>query len=184
MDTQLINEVMSWAGLLNAKKQEVVELNVSDLILALYVISYFLNKKGSLIVAFLVCELWGYGVFSDWASDELFYGGYASIYCLLYFYLKINVTQSVTKLSGIILMILLSIGMFLDAVAYPSDTTSFWSNYEINVLLFHVYIIIAFVDWQLLRTYMGQSINAFCRIMGVSDAFRFCWYNITKQLNQ
>lgn len=184
MDTQLINEVMSWAGLLNAKKQEVVELNVSDLILALYVISYFLNKKGSLIVAFLVCELWGYGVFSDWASDELFYGGYASIYCLLYFYLKINVTQNATKLSGIILMILLSIGMFLDAVAYPSDTTSFWSNYEINVLLFHVYIIITFVDWQLLRTYMGQSIDAFCRVLGISDAFRFYWYNITNQVNQ
>jgi len=184
MDTQLINEVISWAGLLNAKKQEVVGLNVSDLILTLYVISYFLNKKGSLIVAFLVCELWGYGVFSDWASNELFYCGYASIYCLLYFYLKINVTQSVTRLSGIILMILLSIGMFLDALLYPSDKTSFWSNYEVNVLLLHTYIAITFIDRRLLRAYLGQSIDAFCRIFGVSDAFRFYCYNIKNQVKQ
>ena len=184
MDVQLINEVMSWAGLLNAKKQEVAGRNVSDLILTLYVISYFLNKKGSLIVAFLVCELWGYGVFSDWASDQLFYGGYSLIYCLLYFYLKINVTQNATKLSGIILMILLPIGMFLDATAYPNDKTIFWSNYEVNVLLLHIYIVIAFINWRLLRTYVGQSIDALCRILGISDAFRFYWYNIANQVNK
>ncbi len=179
----MIIEVLQWAEQLNEKRQ-LVELSVSNIVIALYVISYILNKKGCLIVAFLSCELWGYGVFSDWASNEMFYGGYALIYCLLYFYIKINVTQSVTKLSGIILMILLSIGMFLDALVYPNDKTSFWSNYEVNVLLLHIYIVITFIDWKLLRIYMGQSVNAFCRIMGISDAFRFCWYNIKNQVKQ
>jgi len=180
-----MSELLEWVHLLSVLRENLTtERNASDLILTLYVISYFLNKKGSLIVAFLVCELWGYGVFSDWASNELFYCGYASIYCLLYFYLKINVTQSVTKLSGIILMILLSIGMFLDALVYPNDETSFWSNYEVSVLLLHTYIAITFIDWRLLRTYLGQSIDAFCRVFGVSDAFRFYCYNIKNQVKQ
>lgn len=180
----MIIEVLQWAGLESVINPTEMTRAKSNFIVLLYVMSYISNKKGCLIVAFISCEVWSYGGLSDWASNEMFYGGYALIYCLLYFYIKINVTQSVTKLSGIILMILLSIGMFLDALVYPNDKTSFWSNYEINVLLLHIYIVITFIDWKLLRIYMGQSVNAFCRIMGISDAFGFCWYNIKNQVKQ
>lgn len=183
MDAQLINEVLSWAEQLSEKRQ-LVELNVSNIAIALYVISYFLNKKGCLIVAFLSCELWGYGIFSDWASNEMFYCGYAAVYCLLYFYVKIHITQSVKKLSGVILMVLLSIGMSIDALLYPDIKTSFWSNYEINVLLLHIYIIITFINWRILRTYMGESFTALCRIMGINDAFRFYWYNARNEIQR
>ena len=181
MDTQLINEVISWAGLLNAKKQEVVELNVSDLILALYVISYFNIKKGCLIVAFLSCEVWGYGVFSDWVTNEFFYIGYAVAYCLLYFYIKEHIKWNVYQLSSLVLMILLEIGMALDAYFHPEVKTDFWRSYEFNVLLLHCYIIASFVDWRLLRIYMGKSAGAIVHILGVNDAARFCCYNIKKQ---
>lgn len=181
METQLINEVIAWVGLTSAIKIPTTLMSVSDLILTLYVISYFNIKKGSLIVAFLVCELWGYGVFSDWVTNEYFYAGYAVSYCLLYFYIKNSTKWNVTQLSSIVLMILLEIGMALDAHFYPETTTDFWQSYEVNVLLLHMYIIIAFVDWRLLRTYLGESARALMHVLGINDAARFCWYNIKKQ---
>ncbi len=179
-----MSELLEWVHLLSVLRENLTtERSVSDLILTLYVISYFNIKKGSLIVAFLVCELWGYGVFSDWVVNQCFYMGYAVVYCLLYFHVKGSTKSNVAELSSIVLMILLAIGMALDAQLYPETKTSFWSDYEINVLLLHVYIIITFINWQLLRVCMGQSINAFCRILGISDAFRFCWYNIKNKAN-
>jgi hypothetical protein len=181
METQLINEVIAWVGLTSAIKIPTTLMSVSDLILTLYVISYFNIKKGSLIVAFLVCELWGYGVFSDWVTNQGFYAGYAAIYCLLYFHVKNNTKSNIAELSSIVLMILLVIGMIVDAEFYPETETSFWQSYEINVLLLHAFIIISFINWRLLRTYMGESVNGICRFFGVSDAFRFCWYNVTNK---
>jgi len=181
METQLINEVLSWAGLESVKKQLAAGLSVSDLILTLYVISYFNIKKGGLIVAFLVCELWGYGIFSDWVTNQYFYVGYAVVYCLLYFYIKERTKWNIHQLSSLALMILLEMGMALDAYFYPKVTTDFWRSYEFNVLLLHGYIIASFINWRLLRVHMGESARAILHILGVNDAAGFCWYNLTKQ---
>ena len=173
---------MSWVELHSvlSVRLEIVQ-NVSNIIFALYVISYFNIKKGGLIVAFLVCELWGYGIFSDWVTNEFFYIGYAVAYCLLYFYIKERTEWNIHQLSSLVLMILLEMGMALDAYFYPKVTTDFWRSYEFNVLLLHCYIIASFVDWRLLRIQVGKSASAIMHILGVNDAARFCCYNIKKQ---
>lgn len=176
----MIIEAIQWLGLESDLKVSQAAQNVSNTLLFLYVISYINIRKGCFVAAFISCELWSYGIFSYWASNEVFYAGYAAVYCLLYFYVKNHISQSVIKLSGIILMILLSIGMIVDAILYPKVKTNFWLSYEINVLLLHCYIIITFIDWRLLRVYMGEGFTAFCRMLGINDAFRFYWYNNRK----
>ena len=182
----MIIEVLQWAELAKEIKMEEMTKRISDLILFLYVISYIFNKKGCLIVAFISCEVWAWAV---WEPDILpgtissifLFAGYAATYCLLYFYIKTYITHTVTKLSGVVMMILLSTGMALDAFLYPKTKTTFWANYEVNVLLLHIYIIITFINWRLLRVHMGESARAILHILGVNDAARFCWYNLTKQ---
>lgn len=177
-----MSELLEWVHLLSGLKASLeIAQNVSNIILALYVISYFSIKKGGLIVAFLVCELWGYGIFSDWVTNEFFYIGYAVAYCLLYFYIKERTKWNIHQLSSLALMILLEMGMALDAYFYPKVTTDFWRSYEFNVLLLHGYIIASFINWRLLRIHMGESARAVLHILGINDAARFCWYNLTKQ---
>ena len=177
----MIIEALQWAGLESVIKTPTITKITSNIILFLYVMSYILNRKGCLIAAFISCELWCYSGLSDWVANEFFYIGYAVVYCLVYFYIKERTKCNVHQLSSLVLMILLEMGMALDAYFYPKVTTDFWRSYEFNVLLLHGYIIASFINWRLLRVHMGESARAILHILGVNDAARFCWYNLTKQ---
>ena len=174
MELLSISGILSWVEL-QSQNVETVR-NVSNILIALYSMSYIFNRKGCFIAAFLLCEVFGNTYSYTSGGGYEIYLGYAFIYCLLYWY----TFTTKAKLKIVIAcgtMGLFEIGACVDAYLYPSDETLIYKSYVVVVVLLHLYIICQSVHWSLVRKDMGRFIRAWLTVIRVSDAASFFWYN-------
>ena len=154
MDNSLIIEgYILWAELLsqNAKNSLTIltsqSSNLSNLLLACYVIISLTVKDGRYIAAFILCELFSETyVYSSNGGWEIFFG-YATIYSVLYWSCRDSVRLSLACAT----MVIFETVMVLDAKFYSDVETVLYVNYEYIVTAIHLCIISSLLPWQRIK---------------------------------
>jgi|GEM_PF-6880625 len=170
-----IHEALSWV-LLSVKKG-VAAQSASNILLALYVMSYIKIKSATYLVAFLCVEVYGNIYLSDYLTTFQYYLGYAFIYSIIYLYVFHNKGQ-LKILAAYVILILFELIMCLDAIYYPDTETYIYTIYANIVVFIHLYIIAQTINRRKLRASVGASLNALGRVLGVNYNLSFFWYNI------
>ena len=151
--------------------------SVATLLLICYVVSALITKRLIFLLAFLLSEFYGNCVIFDILPNVAYYLGYASIYCLLYFWCY-QTKEKIKTLFAVMLIILLDIGSAIDAGLYPDSETIFYQSYPILLIFVHIHLISKFVNWQILRLNLGYSANNVLSLLGASYSITFFWYTI------
>lgn len=155
-----------------------VALNVSNILLLCYFVTYLFNRKAVFISVFFVSEVMAYSSFIDFLPDEIYYLLFASLYSALYHFLYITNVKLNTVFACAII-ILFSTGAALDASFYPKTETIFYNNYEFLAMAVHLYFIYTLINWRLLRSFVGTSINSFARFVGANYSMSlFCYTHL------
>lgn len=154
---------------------------VSNLLIALYAISYIVTNKGCFFAVFLFDEVISHSIFVDTLSESQYYLMVSLIYCHLYWYIeRKNMRLKTIVACGII--VLFNAGMSLDAKVNSEIETIIYSYYIYFIIVIHLYLISTLFRWEFIGRGMEHFIRAVVRFSGVSDAFTFIWYtsNISK----
>ena len=175
-------ELLQWLEPLSVKNL-VTEQSVSNLLLILYVISYVLNRKGGFIVAFIFCEIFGNSFISDYFSDLGYYLFYAMAYSFLYYYCYINKMRVIT-LFACVTIILLDIGMAIDAEIYNGVKGFLWSNYIYFAISLHLLLICTLFRWKRIGRILVSHTRATYDNLHINDVIAFYCYNATKAPNR
>ena len=169
--------VLQWVQVNDLKV--VAAQSASNLLLALYVISYISNRKAAFLVAFLLVEFYGnLNAFSGLSSFG-YYLGYALIYSMFYWFV-LKQYHIVKSSLGYGILTLFETVMSLDALYFPNVETYIYTHYASIVVLVHLYIIASTINWRALRTRMGASFNAVGSWMGANYNLSFFWYTLFK----
>jgi hypothetical protein len=167
-------ELLQWVHL-SGRKVEIAR-NISDILIALYFVSYLINKKAFYIGAFLFIEFMGSSALVDWSSNVFFYLMYASLYSLCYHY-QLEKGKNIKILFAYGIMVLFQTAMVLDAYIYKDTITHIYQAYEFVVVGIHIYIIIALIKPRKLIKTLGNSANWLSNFLGIGYSLSFC-YNV------
>lgn len=150
---------------------------VATLLLACYVVSALTTKRLVFLLAFLLSEFYGNCYIFDILPDVAFYFGYASIYCLLYFWCY-QAKEEIKTLFAVTLIILLDIGSAIDAGLYPESETLFYQTYPLLLIFVHLHLISKLINRKILRINLGYGANYFANVLGDSYSITFFWYTV------
>ncbi len=169
----MIEELLQWVALESARK--VTAKNVSNIIIALYCLSYLTNRKGRYIVAFILCEMVSLSSFFDALSSVNYYSLMALFYIALYYECYKNKVR-LSVLIACVTMALFELSMSYDAIIYPNTETVIWHSYANIVFFIHCAIILSTTNFSRIR------LDFFSTVRYVCDRYNFAFimYNIGK----
>ena len=165
-------ELLQWVHL-SGKKVEIAR-NASDILIALYFLSYLINKKSFYTGAFLLIEFLGTSALMDWSSNAFFYLMYANLYCLCYYY-QLKKGKNIKILFAYGIMVLFQTAMVLDAYIYKDIITHIYKAYEFVVVGIHLYIITVLIEPRKLIKTLGDSLNSLSDFLGIGYNLSFCY---------
>jgi len=169
----MIEELLQWAALESARK--VTVQNVSNIIIALYCLSYLTNRKGRYIATFILCEMVSLSSFFDGISSVKYYSLMALCYIALYYECHRN-KDRLLVLIACATMALFELSMSYDALIYPNTQTAIWHGYSTIVFLIHCSIILSTTNFIRTRLAFLSAV----RYVYDRYNFAFIMYNIGK----
>lgn len=173
MEIQSLIELYQWALLKESATNLVTAKNASNLLLALYVMSYIINRKSCFIAAFFIVEFVGV---LGYTSLHHRYLAYALIYSLMYWYLFFN-RYTLKIMSGYVIMLLFQAAMAADAYLYYKTETVLYILYEYIIVAIHIYIISTIVDRKALTRIVGDSFRKLFNMLDIGYSLSFCYYS-------
>ena len=140
----------------------------SSLLLALYAIATMVTKKGTLLVSFVLVEVYVNLVIFDVLNNGLFTIGVGFCYIALFNEL-VKKEYSIDTIKGVFALLVFQTGVIIDAY-YSNSTSTFIYEYYLAIFIcIHLYIISTLLEWQKLGRRLGSSIAALLRFCTTSD---------------
>ncbi len=171
----MIEELLFWVHL-NAKNL-VAAQSASNLLVILYVISYILTKKSFFIAAFLFIEITSKSFVVAGLNDWQFYLFYVFLYCICYWIVFYRF-RSLKLLAGYAMLIAIEITMTYNEFTGPEIETFLYKNYELFVVVVHIYIISAITFTRKLVRDTTDLVNSIRCVLCSSYNYSFVWYNL------
>ena len=169
-----VYEVLKWVQLNDLKV--VVEQNVSNILIALYVLSYISNRKPTFLVGFLLVELYGHLSIVSSLTNPQYYLGYAFVYTVTYWYI-FKQYKMINALVGYVTLIILELIMSLDAILYAETETVIYNSYTYIIVFVHLYIILSLFKWRRIGRNMGLFARSLLCTFCPSYNYSLFWYN-------
>ncbi|MCP4987594.1 MAG: hypothetical protein GY928_16505 [Colwellia sp.] len=153
------------------------EQGASNLLVILYVISYILTKRSFFIAAFLCAEFVGGSSLLVGLLDYQYYL-FWSLYSVLCYWIVFYRFRSLKLLAGYAMLVAIEITMTYNEFTGPEIETFLYKNYELFVVVVHIYIISAITFTRKLVRDTTDIVNSIRCVFCSSYNYSFIWYNL------
>ena len=167
---------MEWAALASAKNLEAAQ-SASNILMVLYAISYFLNRKAVFITAFLLFEFCGNSSVFSALTDAQYYLMYAIVSCFCYWCVFYQF-KSIKICSGYAILVLLELTMSYNELTRPEVETFIYTYYEYIVMVVHIYIISTITRISSLSGFVRDFFACVRNKLSASYSVSFFWYTL------
>jgi hypothetical protein len=176
--------ILEWLDLLSAlAKPEAVAVSASNIVLLGYIVHCYATRKGCYLVAFLICEIYGWSNFFDFLDATTFYLVYSCIYSVLLCYIMF-LEHDREYLLSVILIITFSLTSVYDSSHNNSVGSHVFVYYEYIYVFVHSLVFCQFINRRSLRNNMGTAFGWMCNKLHASDYFTRRTYNNHKRSNE